>query len=51
MLNKLLHTESDEYAGEHGKLLHRYGKLDGEIEIIPFVTKLSRYFVVSIRFQ
>jgi hypothetical protein len=24
---------------------------DGEIEIIPFVIKLSRYFAVSIRFH
>jgi hypothetical protein len=24
---------------------------DGEIEIIPFVIKLSRYFAVSIQFQ
>jgi hypothetical protein len=31
------------YAGEDGILLHRQRKLNGEIEITPFIIKLSRY--------
>jgi hypothetical protein len=47
-----LTNEFMKFLGVISHMSNKNGEVDdGEIEIIPFVIKLSRYFVVSVQFQ